>query len=307
MSSAETLKKEYIGRINLALNFIDDHLDSDKLSLETVSKIALYSPFHFHRIFKVIIGETLNLYIIRRRIEKAASVLMHKKDVTVTELSLQFGFNSNSSFTRTFKKFYGISPTDFKKQNTNIYSKIRQVESKNGQENLIFEKYICNINNLLNWIKMNANIEIKETPELHLASITHIGINGIENAFERLIKWATPKGLMEDPETKMARIFYDSFKITDPSKVRMSISLLTNSNFVTKGEIHKTTIKKGKHIVGHFEIVVDDFEKAWSTLFVWMHNNGYKKSEENPFEIYHNDFRQHPENKCIVDLYIPIK
>ncbi len=300
------ITKDYIKRINLALHFIDDHLDAE-LSLESIAEVAHYSPFHFHRIFKAIIGETLNSYINRRRIEKTASVLLHKQEVSITELCLQYGFTSNSSFTRAFKKFYGVSPSQFRKLRPSEFSKISKVESKNGQKNLIFEKYICNINNHLNWIKMNATIEIKETPELNFASITHIGVQGIENAFDRLIRWAVPKGLMENPEAKMGRIFHDSFKITAPDKVRMSICLLTNEPFAVEGEISAVTIKKGKCIVGHFEITPNDFEKSWSGLFVWMNDNGYKKAEENPFEIYHNDFRKHPEHKFIVDLYIPIQ
>lgn len=307
MNTEEIIDKEYIRSINLALNYIDNHLDSDALSLETISKKALYSPFHFHRLFKAIIGETLNSYIVRRRLEKTASVLIHKKEVSITELSLQFGFNSNSSFTRAFKKFYGVSPSEFRKQNPNKFSKISQIQSKNGQENLISEKYICNINNHLNWIKMNANIDIKELPELHFASITHIGILGLESAFNRLLTWAIPKGLMKNPEAKMARIFHDSFKVTSPEKVRMSVSLLTNDAFKNEGEIHKTTINKGKYIVGRFELEAKDFEQAWTSLYIWMNDNGYKKADSNPFEIYQNDFRQHPENKFIVDLHIPIE
>ncbi len=154
---------------------------------------------------------------------------------------------------------------------------------------------------------MNAKIEIKETPELNMASSTQIGVNGIEQAFERLIRWAAPKGLMKNPKAKMVRIFHDSFKITAPDKVRMSIGLITNEPFKTEGEIHRTTIKKGICIVGHFEIAPDGFENAWNGLFIWMNENGYKKADRNPFEIYHNDSREHPENKCIVDFYIPIE
>lgn len=300
------IKKEYLSRINLALKFIDDNLDTT-LSLESISEAAFYSPFHFHRIFKAVIDETLNTYISRKRIEKAASVLMHKKEVSITELSFKYGFNSNSSFTRAFKNFYGVSPSEFRKRSPGKFSKISEVESKNGQERPIFEKYLCNINNHLNWIKMNANIEIKEIPELNFMGITHIGVNGIENAFERLIKWARPKGLMENAETKMARIFHDSFKITAPDKVRMSICILTNKSFEREGDISAATIQKVKCIVGRFEIIPNDFEKSWSGLFVWMNEHGYKKAEENPFEIYHNDFREHPEKKFIVDMHIPIE
>ncbi len=298
--------KDYIKKINLVLKFIDEHLDGD-VSLASVSKVALYSPFHFHRIFKAVIGEPLNAYVNRRRIEKMASVLMHKKEVNISELSLQYGFNSNSSFTRAFKKFYGVSPTEFRKQLPSKFSKIGKNESKIGQEHLIFENYICNITNHLNWIKMNAKIEIKETPELHFASITHIGVEGIEHTFEKLIKWARLMGVLEKPETKLARIFHDSFKITSPDKVRMNVGVLMEKTFVAEGEITPLTIKKGRCIIGHFEITPNDFEKAWSSLFLWMSENGFIKAEEKPFEMYHNDFRTHPENKCIVDFYIPIK
>ncbi|NAS29949.1 AraC family transcriptional regulator [Flavobacteriaceae bacterium R38] len=300
------INKDYIKRIDTALKFIENNLDAE-LSLASVSNIAHYSPFHFHRIFKAIIGETLNAYIVRKRIEKAAAVLIRKKEVTITELSQQYGFNSNSSFTRSFKSFYGVSPSEFREASPGKYSKISKVESKNGQENTIFEKYICNINNHLNWITMNATIEIKEIPELNFASITHIGINGIENVFNRLIKWGNSKGLMEKPETKMARIFHDSFKITSPDKVRMSVCILTDTIFETEGEVSNINIKAGRYIVGRFEITPEGFEKSWSSLFIWMNENGYKKAEENPFEIYHNDFRQHPEGKCTVDFYIPIE
>ncbi|MFV5700196.1 helix-turn-helix domain-containing protein [Flavobacterium sp. ZT3R17] len=108
----------------------------------------------------------------RKRIEKTASILLHKREVAITELSLQYGFTSNSSFTRTFKKFYGISPSEFRKSSPNKYSKIGKVESKNGQKSGIFEEYISNINNHKNWIIMKAKIEIKEMPKLDLAFIT---------------------------------------------------------------------------------------------------------------------------------------
>jgi len=298
--------KDYINRVNTALKHIDSHLDSDTLSLDNISKIALFSPFHFHRIFKSIVGETLNAYINRKRLEKAAAGLIHKKDCNITELALQCGFSSNSAFTRAFKKFYNVSPSVFRKQNPEKFSKIGIVESKNGQENFMLDTYFCNINNHLNWIKMHAKIEIKELPELHFASVTHIGVDNIDKAFQRIITWAIPKGLMQNPKTRLARIFHDSFKITAADKVRMSISILTEPPISVEKDIHKTTTKAGKYIVGRFEITPIDFEKAWSSLFIWMHDNGYKKAEGNPFEIYQNDMREHPEGKAIVDFYIPV-
>jgi AraC family transcriptional regulator len=54
----------------------------------------------------------------------------------------------------------------------------------------------------------------------------------------------------------------------------------------------------------HFEL--NEFEKSWTGLFLWMNENGYSKAERNPFEIYHNNFNEHPEGKFVVDFYVPI-
>ncbi|WP_299767648.1 AraC family transcriptional regulator [uncultured Dokdonia sp.] len=303
--SNQKIESDYKSRINRVFQFIDENLDSD-LSLQQLSEIAFFSSYHFHRIFKFITNETVNEYVTRKRLEKAASALLHSH-TPITDIALSLGFKDNSSFTRAFKKFYGVSPSLFKKEHPNRFSKIRQVQSKNGQVYPDYEKYICTITNLKNWIDMNATIEIKETPTLQLAGVTHIGIQGVEHAFEKIIKWANSKSLLNHPEAKLGRVFYDSIKVTAPDKVRMSIFLITNTPFEAEGEIQKLTIHKGTCIVGRFEIAPDEFEKSWTGLFVWMNENGYKKSQENPYEIYHNDFRQHPENKFIVDLCIPIK
>ncbi|KZS40356.1 AraC family transcriptional regulator [Aquimarina aggregata] len=300
------VSEEYIGRINIILRFIDNNLDN-QLSLEKIAEKASYSPFHFHRIFKAITGEPLNAYIIRKRIEKTAGILIRQKGARVSELSLQYGFSSNSSFTRAFKKVYGISPSEFRKLSPGKYSKICKVESKNGQENQIFEKYICNINNQITWIKMNAKIEIKEFLETDIAYVTQIGVEGIEQAFDKVLRWGRSKGMLENSNTKIARIFHDSFKITDPDKVRMSICMFLDKEMKAEGEIGMDSIAGGKHIVSRFEITVEEFEKSWSGLFIWMNENGYQKSAHDPFEIYHNNFNDHPEKKCIVDFCIPIK
>lgn len=298
------IETDYKNRINRVFEFIDENLESD-LSLNTVSEIAFFSPFHFHRVFKFVTKETLNEYVTRRRIEKSASDLLHK-NITITEIAHKYGFSDNSSYSRTFKKYFGISPIGFIKENPNRHSKIRQLKSKNGQEYPDYEKYICVINNLKNWIKMNAKIEIKEMSKMDLAYVSSIGPNNLENAYGTLMQWATPKGLMNN-QTKMITVYHDSFKVTEANKVRMSASILLDKEVETNGEIGLTTIKAGKFIVGSFEIGLNEFEKSWTGLFVWMNENGYKKADREPFEIYHNNFNEHPQRKAIVDFCIPIE
>lgn len=303
MKDEEGIAIDYRKRLGKVFQYIDQNLAS-KLTLEKIAEIANFSPHHFHRIFKGITQETLNEYVTRRRLEKSALDLLHTNK-PLGEIHVKYGFNSSASFSRTFKKFFQASPTDFRKKYAGKLSRISQQESKNGQVEEDYEKYLRHIEELSSWIAMNGKVDVKECPELTIASVTHIGVGGIENAFERLIKWATSKHLFAN--AKIGRLFYDSFKVTAPEKVRMGVFITTLENFEAEGEIQKVIIKKGKCIVGRFEIAPNDFEKTWSGLFIRMNEKGYIKRDENPFEIYHNDFREHPDNKFIVDFYIPIE
>jgi AraC family transcriptional regulator len=49
-----------------------------------------------------------------------------------------------------------------------------------------------------------------------------------------------------------------------------------------------------------------EFPNSWASLYAWMNTNGYKTTNQDPFEIYHNDYQTHPEKKFIVSMYIPI-
>jgi AraC family transcriptional regulator len=303
MSKIHNLSKHHLQSINKALHYIELHLESD-LSLEIVSKIAHYSPFHFHRIFKAFTNETLNQYISRKRIEKASAVLLRKTDVTISELSTRYGFTSNSSFTRAFKKFYGVSPSDFRRQGHGKYSKIRQVKSKTGQPSTNFEAYVCDTNQ--NTKHMQSHIEVTSLDAIHTIGTSCIGVHNLSSTFQNVMTWAGPKGLLRQPDFKMATIYYDSFKITAPNKVRMRACLLVDNPIKTDGDMSLITINKGLHIIAHHEINVGEFERVWTELFMWMNSNGYKMRNEPVFEIYHNDFNTHPEKKCIVDLHVPI-
>ncbi len=300
------MQPTYITRINAALTYIDENLDGD-LSLEKISSVAFYSPFHFHRLFKAITNETLNNYITRTRIERAAMLLIHHEEYTIGEIAVKYGFNDDSTFSRTFKKVYGQSPSEFRNANFDNFSKIGKVNSKNEQEDFMTEAYLCNIDNLKKWIKMNSTIEIKEMPKMNLAYVSHIGIDGVDKAFGQIVKWAIPKSILGQSETNLCRVFHDSFKMTDADKVRMSIGVLSIHDLPSDDNVQHKTIAKGRTIVGHFTIEPMEFEKAWSSLFIWMNENGYKKADSNPYEIYHNNFNEHPEKKCIVDLVIPIE
>lgn len=306
MPSSSKIAQENVARINKAIYYIEKNIQQ-KLLLEDIAKEAHFSPYHFHRLFSVVLGETPNDFITRKRIEKAASFLMHKKELSITEVSDSIGFSSLSVFSRAFKNFYGLSPQEFKELSYEKFSKICKTESKNGKVEVTFEQYISSIQKSLNWIKMNAKTEVKVIEELQLAYISHVGkMDLIGNILNRLVRWAAPKGLMAQENLRLLTIYHDSPKITDPNHLRMSACIVLNSPVKVDGEVGLRTIESCTCIVSRFEILPFEFQQAWESSFVWMNENGYKKADKDPFEIYYNNPEDHPEGKCIVDLCIPI-
>lgn len=102
---------DYLGRVNRAIDYVTRNL-AEPLKLEAVAKVAAFSPFHFHRIFRAMVGETLHEFVKRTRLERALYLMSHDRR-PLTELALEVGFNSSSDFSRSFKAHFGVAPRRF--------------------------------------------------------------------------------------------------------------------------------------------------------------------------------------------------
>ena len=102
------------------MDFIDRNLEQP-IELKDIAAVANFSPFHFHRIFTFLIGETPTDYIQRLRVEKAAWKLQKDPFPSITEIAYSCGFGSTSLFCRTFKKYFGITPTQFSRTDKPVY------------------------------------------------------------------------------------------------------------------------------------------------------------------------------------------
>src|ERR1044072_7409336 len=85
----------YVERVNRAIDYIVSHL-AEPLRLDDVSTAAGFSPFHFHRVFKCLVGETLNQFVKRQRLERALYLMSHAPNRPLTDVALDCGFASSS-------------------------------------------------------------------------------------------------------------------------------------------------------------------------------------------------------------------
>lgn len=105
-------KPGYVERINRVLDAIMADI-SRPLNLNQLAELAGLSPFHFHRIFQAMVGETPNEYVKRLRLERAMFLMSYGKRKSLTEVAIDCGFSSSSDFTRSFKLKYGVAPSKF--------------------------------------------------------------------------------------------------------------------------------------------------------------------------------------------------
>lgn len=110
-------KHEYFETFSLILDYIDNHFTED-LTLESVADKAGFSKYYFTRLFKQYTDTTFYEYLCYKRICVVENLLA-KPDLTITEIALQAGFSSISTFNRIFKKLKNCSPTQYRENYTN--------------------------------------------------------------------------------------------------------------------------------------------------------------------------------------------
>jgi AraC-like DNA-binding protein len=95
-----------------AKDLADAHY-AEPLTVGDLAAAAGLSPAHFSRAFRRAFGETPHAYLLTRRLERAASLLA-RTDHTVADICTAVGLSSVGSFTTTFKRLYGKSPTAYR-------------------------------------------------------------------------------------------------------------------------------------------------------------------------------------------------
>jgi len=318
------LRAEYVSRINRVIDYIEGHL-AEELRLDTLARVARFSPYHFHRIFRAMVGETLNQFIQRRRVEKAALVLRANPKLSISEVALDYGFSGSAAFARVFKESFGVSASQWRQGGGSDQSKNCKTISKQGQALHKIRKDVNSLSFYINprngnpcWRlimkdKRQIQVEVKDMPELCVAYVRHIGpYKGnselFAGLFGKLCAWAGPRGLMRPGETQALSVYYDNPEITDEAKLRLDVCITVPEDTQVEGEIGKMTLSGGKFAVARFELLPHEYEDVWNAVIGgWLPESGYQMADRPCYEIYRNDPKEHPEGRCIVDICLPVK
>jgi AraC family transcriptional regulator len=302
INQAELKRQEYVGRINRVIDYIRENLAGD-LRLESLARVARFSPFHFHRVFKSIVGETLNDYIRRSRAQRAASQLIHNPTLSITQVAVGCGYSSPSAFAREFRRHFGVSASQFRSGGQESLVRFRRQMEAQGA------KFVNPPDQASIRTEMAFEVEVREMPAMHVAYVRNVGAyQEIGKAFKRLMRWAGPRRRLWTADTRILAVYHDNPDLTPVDRLRAEACITVPEGTKTRGDIGTMTIPGGTFAVAHVEIDDTQYGEAWDRLISdWMPQSGYQPDERMCFEIYLNDSRKHPKGKHVVDICEPVR
>lgn len=326
MPSNEHQIEEYQIRVNRAINYINTNF-AQPITLHELANIACFSKFHFHRIFKALLGETITDFIWRIRLQKAAHLLVFDRRKSVTIIGMECGFSSSQNFSKMFKQMYNVTPSQFRnskdfrdpsffdRNSGNNHSNSGNIQGNSGKDLAPQTGYIINQERAHEY-KTNLqkeqimNVVVKKIPEYTVAYVRSIGPYGpqsIAPAFTKLMSWAGPRGLCREDCTILG-VSWDNPEITAPEKCRYDACIAVPEDFKSDGIIDVQKLPGGEFAIYHCEVVNSDFNTPWTELMRdWLPKSGYQPDDRPCWERYYNSDGNLPGKKWIVDLYLPVK
>jgi AraC family transcriptional regulator len=269
----------YRRRVNRVIDHVKDHL-GEPLPVAELARLAGFSPFHFHRIFRSLVGEPLHAFVRRQRLEQAVFRMQYGPKATLTAVALEAGFASSSDFSRAFKQAYGFSPRQFSRDGFLEKSKIRQDLLPNAGYG--FGKMPDGRN------PDRFRVRLVDRPAQRIAYERVIGsfnMRKVLAAFERLLEWGRRRGLV--PGATLIGKSPDDPDVTPMDKFQFDWCLVVPPGLEADREVSFDEIPANRFAAVHCAGDLRKEERAWRYLFhAWLPGSGYEPTDDPAMEVY---------------------
>jgi AraC family transcriptional regulator len=282
--------------MHAVVEHIDRHLDQ-KLDLDTLAAVAHFSPFHFHRLFGVLMGEALGEYLRRRRLEIAAVRLRAQERVPVLDVALGVGFGSAEAFARAFRTHFGCSPTQWRKRKPGqMPRKADQAGRRTRRKNVTSQK------------ETHMNVRLIDRDPVHVAYLRHTGPYGpqIGQFWMRTVApWMATNNLMG---RERFGISLDDAMVTKPAQCRYDACVQSAEGEVLSGNPQRKVIPGGRYAALAFDGTGAEIGAAWDALLRdWLPKSGLQLDSRPFFEYYPIDGRYDPKTGAFsCDICVPV-
>jgi AraC family transcriptional regulator len=269
----------YSERIQRVVDYVAEHLD-EELDLETVAGVACFSPYHFHRIYRGLFGETLNETVRRLRLHRAAIDLLDR-EMDIERTARRAGYASQAAFTRAFRAEYGEPPAH--------YRGIRREARTDERSPAAYR------------------VETVNLPRLRLAMIEHRGDYQLTGkVFERLIMFAATTGLLR-PDTRVIGIYQDDPESVPQAELRSAACITVPNDWAPSGELKEGHVEGGQYAKIIHTGPYTELKTAYDWLYqTWLPISGEELRNLPCLEEYLNNPRQVPAKDLETAVLIPL-
>jgi AraC family transcriptional regulator len=272
---------DYSRRIQRVTDFLAGHLD-EELQLETLARVACFSPYHFHRIYRGILGETVHDTVRRLRLHRAAIDLLDR-DMSIERAARRAGYASQAAFTRAFRAEYGEPPARYRAAR-------HEIETADERSAAMYR------------------VEITHLPRTRVATIEHRGDYQLTSkAFERLMAVAATTGLLTHA-TRTIGIYHDDAESVPEALLRSNACITVGDHWKPSGELEEAYIEGGRYVRIVHTGPYTELKVAYDWLYrTWLPSSGEEPRNLPCLEEYLNNPRQVPAKDLQTAVLLPLK
>ncbi len=270
---------DYEARIEDTLVWLQAH-HTEPVSPMQLAKIAHFSPYHFHRVFRGMTGESVMQCVRRLRLESAALALRRSR-ASVIEVALQVGFRSHEGFTRAFRSHFGAPPSVWRDQ---VSSRLEELSERAPVE--------------------VPAVELRQSGSVPFLYLHKRGaVQDVGPAWRELVELLVARGLFTGAERLVGR-YPDDPEITPPGKLRFDVGLVSDD---TGPGLRNDTLPAGWWAValhkGSYSTLSDTYLKL---VGGWFPESGRALANRPCIEWYLNSPSNTPEEELLTEVWAPL-
>jgi AraC family transcriptional regulator len=272
---------DYQERLGRVTAYIHDHL-ADELDLNRLAEVAHLSPFHWHRVYQALYGETIATTVRRLRLTRGSGYLANTA-LPVVQVARQCGYPN----TRAFTAAYGLSPTRYRAEGVHVA--FRQAQRQAAASGAAY------------------TIEVRHVPAVQLAGIAHRGpYMQVGRAFDAAFTRMAALGLAR-PDMRWLAVYEDDPFAVPESQLHSRAGLSLPSGGVPQPPLEPFTLGGGRCAVLRHQGPYASMRAAYQWLYgQWLVQSGHEAANSPVFEEYLNNPRDTPPDRLLTDIYLPL-
>lgn len=274
----------YEARLDRVIDHLYDHLEDD-IRFDDLAEIACLSPWHWHRIYAAMRGETITATIRRLRLSRAADRLANS-DMTLDAIAERAGYGSADAFGRAFREAYGKSPAHYRETGSHAAFKAALL-TEDGAGFPVF---------------------LETLPPIRCASIAHGGsYMQIDHAMGKLFAALAAQGIMA-PDQRMLAVFHDDPDLVPVENLRSRACSPVADGIALAPPIEETVVRGGLYARLRYRGPYADMKGAYRWLLgVWLPRSGHEPDDAPVFEAYLNTPQQVAPAELLTDIHLPLR